>query len=176
MPSIEKLSIAQEALIMYWLKSGEKQNGQLPSRSDIDPPKIGKHMGWVVMFEKQKNPIDYKYRFIGTEVTSLISADYTGKTISALPGKGKDSKIWKLLTTTLNEKKPLLEVLPYVGPMERFSHTTLLSLPLSSDEVHPEMVLLVVDFVKWSFLKNANTLDEKVAALRMFLEKETQEI
>ncbi|MEX0297967.1 MAG: PAS domain-containing protein [Kordiimonas sp.] len=170
MPSIEKLSNAQEFLLKYWLKCGGLTSPKLPSRSDIDPPKVGRHMGWVVIFEKQENPIDFKYRLIGTEVTSLISMDYTGKSLSTIPGKGEGSRIWKFLTKTLEEQKPLLEVLPYVGPQEQVSHTTLLSLPLASDGIHPQMVLLTVDFVKWSFLDSNNTLDEKVVALRMFLE------
>tara|TARA_R110002096_G_scaffold411562_4_gene611711 strand:+ start:76 stop:612 length:537 start_codon:yes stop_codon:yes gene_type:complete len=169
MPTVEKLSPAQEALLTYWLRHSDGQSHPLPTTGDIELDEVGHHKDWAVIFEKMCNPLDYKYRLIGRNISFFIHHDYTGVRLSAMPGKGKDSKIWAFLTATVNAQKPLLEVLPYVGPEPDYSHTTLLSLPLTQQDSGAEMILLGVDFVKWPFIGANNSFDSKIASLKKFL-------
>src|SRR6266404_3792675 len=65
----------------------------MPSRKDIDPTEIPQLLRYVMLIDVLADPLDFKYRLIGTAVCSLLHRDYTWSRFSELPGKGKGSVV-----------------------------------------------------------------------------------
>ena len=165
---ISRLSEPQEEMLQYWLQQCGG-DGTLPTRSAIKVSDVGKHLSWTVIFEKLSNPLDFRYRLVGTSITERTKADFTGKLISSLDGKGPGSQIWNFLEHIAETKSPDLTTVPYVGPCTRYSHTTLLGLPLAAENNQPPMIVLIADFVIWPGTHTDETIEANNRALRNFI-------
>ncbi len=142
-----ELSDAQSTLLTYWSQWQQENGGQLPARRDMDVRNNQRHFSYVVVFDVLKDPLDFKYRLVGTSVRQNTFGDYTGKTLRSMDGKGPGSKIWKFLTTTLETKKDQFRKVPYVGPNKDFMKSSLLFLPLASDHIMIDKIFLVSHFM-----------------------------
>lgn len=144
----DSLSDEQRIILTDWFKIYTNNNEKLPLRSDFPPPKYYKQMPSVVIFEIHHDPLDFKYGLVGTNVTLHSTADFTGKMISTLSGKGPGSGIWNMLSATMNEKVPLFKEVPYVGPHSNFVRSTVLFLPLANKKQEVDKIFLVTNFIR----------------------------
>lgn len=119
----------------------------MPARRDLDVLDIPQVMSCAVLFEVLE-PLDYRYRLVGTIVRENTHEDYTGRKLSELPGKGPDSFLWSRLERTRLDKEPTFVEVPYVGPKKGILRSTLLMLPLADDGVTVNQILLSVAFHK----------------------------
>jgi len=133
----------KEALA-YWQS---KQAGRpMPSRRDIDPVDIPLLLPYVILIDVLSAPLDFRYRLIGTEVRNISQREYTGKRFSELPGKGKDSILWRDCAELVRSKAPLSGRTPYVGPERHLRRCANIMLPLSEDGRNVSMILKVISF------------------------------
>jgi len=139
-------SEAQETLQSFWQQWCLEHNGQLPSRRDMDTRENKRHFPYVVVFDILDDPLDFQYRLVGTRVRENTFADYTGKSLSQMDGKGPGSKIWSFLDTARTSKETSFAQVPYVGPKKEFMKSSLLFLPLASDNHTPDKIFLVSHF------------------------------
>ena len=142
-----ELSGAQKTLQSFWTDWQADNLGLLPSRRDMDTRHNRLHFSYVVVFEVLNDPLNFKYRLVGTDVRENTHGDYTGKTLRDMEGKGPGSKIWRLLDDTKQSKQPHFQKIPYVGPKKDFMKTTLLFLPLASDHQNVDKIFLVSNFI-----------------------------
>jgi len=140
------LSHTQKVFLDYWNSWLEKADG-MPARKDLDVREVGKYLPHVVVFDILSDPLDFRYRLVGTEVRAHTHADYTGRNLSDMEGKGPGSKIWGFLDEVRTSKQPLFREVPYVGPQQAFMRSTLLFLPLADDHQTPDKILLVSNFI-----------------------------
>mgnify|MGYP003673224380 CR=1 FL=1 len=57
-----------------------KLNGDaLPSRQDFDFGELKDHLGWLVLVDVEREPLRFRYRLIGTNITELAGRDMTGR-------------------------------------------------------------------------------------------------
>ena len=138
------LSVNQKAVLNYW--QSKKKGTLLPSRENLDILDIYKEMPNVVIFDILSDPLDFKYRLVGTVVTENSFNDFTGKTLLQMEGKGPGSKIWNMLDAVRVEKKEIYKEVPYVGPKEYMLRSTLIFLPLVDEVNEVNMILLVAEF------------------------------
>jgi hypothetical protein len=126
----------------YWQS---KLAGRLmPSRRDIDPVEIPRLLPYVMLVDVLRDPLDFRYRLIGTEVRDILHGDYTGKRYSEVPGKGAGSVVWSHYETVVVRKQPFLCTPPYVGPDRKLQRCDNLLLPLSDDGDTVNMVFNVM--------------------------------
>jgi len=142
-----ELSEAQKTLQSFWSDWQTRNPGQLPARRDMDTRHNRLHFSYVVVFDILNNPFDFKYRLVGSGVRENTFADYTGKTLLEMDGKGPGSVIWRLLDGAVQSKQAGFQKVPYVGPNKDFMKTTLLFLPLASDHQKVDKVFLVSNFI-----------------------------
>jgi len=142
-----ELSEGQETLRSFWTNWQKENAGQLPSRRDMDTRENQLHFSNVVVFDVLDDPLDFKYRLVGTRVRENTFGDYTGKTLREMEGKGPGSVIWGLLYVAKENKQPQFEQVPYVGPNKSFMKTTLLFLPLADDHQNVNKIFLVSNFI-----------------------------
>jgi len=135
----------QQSLLLHWKHMREKRGG-LPARGDFRLQDLGRHVTDIVVMDILEGPEDFRYRLIGTHASEHLNRDYTGKTLSSLPGKGPGSKIWENLNIAKRSKEPQHLQVPYVGPQAIFKEAYTLYLPLASDHKHPDKLILVTNF------------------------------
>jgi len=99
-----------------------------------------------MLIDVLREPLDFRYRLIGTEARSILKADYTGKRFSDLPGKGKGSIVWDNCEQVVLTKAPFSRSPPYAGPEPYLRHCENLLLPLSEDDMEVGMILQAISF------------------------------
>ena len=64
----------------YW---DHKRGGRvMPSRSDIDPAGIARHLPGISLVEVKHDPLDFVYRLIGTREVAARGSDPTGQRVA----------------------------------------------------------------------------------------------
>ncbi len=143
-PSLTLRSERLRAAYAYWL--GKCNGRAMPSLSDIDPADIPKLLPYVTLIDVLSNPLDFRYRLIGTEVRNISRGDYTGQRFSGIEGKGKDSVLWRGCELVVQSKAPISDSPPYVGSDPFVRDCENIMLPLSSDGLNVTMILKVINF------------------------------
>ena len=124
-------------------KAGDRP---MPARRDIDPTEIPSLLPFVMLLDVIPEPLDFRYRLIGTQVVNISHANYTGKLFSELPGKGSGSSVWNSCEQVVLTKAPFSEPPPYVGPEQSLRECENLLLPLSEDGARVNMILKIISF------------------------------
>lgn len=120
----------------------------LPSRAKIDPTDIPALLPYIVIHGVRREPLDFVYRLIGTEVRRHMAADRTGQWMSDIPGQQPPSQIWTNLMNIAASGRPILNHTPYVGPHRDFIHMESVQLPLAADGSTVDMILVFCDFLR----------------------------
>ena len=127
----------------YWAsRSGE---GRLPARRDIDPLDIPHLMPQVILLDIQRDPWDFRFRLIGTNVVFHLSEDWTGRWMSAIPHMAPPSRIFTSCVEVAKTAHPLHSETPYVGPHRDFVAAEDVILPLAGDGRTADMLLVCVE-------------------------------
>ena len=129
----------------YWQRLAA---ARLPSRAMIDPAAIPDLLPHVVIHGVQRAPLDFLYRLVGTEVRRHMAAERTGQWMSEIPGQGPESRIWENLASIVATAKPIINRTPYEGPLKDIVVMETVQLPLATDGVNVDMILVFVDFLR----------------------------
>lgn len=140
MPS-DKIRQAED----YW--NQVRSNRAMPSRADINPADIKALLPNVILIEVLWDPLDFRYRLIGTEIDRHSAESYTGKRISEIPERAPPSTVWNNLAGVAETKTPSRASVPYVGPQKDFMATNQIVLPLSTDGERVDGLFLVIDYI-----------------------------
>ncbi|NVJ99283.1 MAG: hypothetical protein HWE25_14095 [Alphaproteobacteria bacterium] len=165
---IDKLNATQANALMRWAEC-TGQNNDMPPSLPAFLEAIGQDLIESSVLFHCHDPLDFEYASIGNQVVDQISANFEGKRMSNLQGKGPGSKIWTFLSDVLAQEAPNIEAMPYVGPNPDLSHASLVALPFRDENTGNNQILLVVTFEKWPFLKEASDLRARIDSLRDFL-------
>ena len=116
LPGLDPSSLRAERLRIaygYWL--GKRQGRLMPCRPDIDPVEIPALLPYVMLIDVVADPLDFRYRLIGTAARNIMRRDYTGLLFSEIAGKGKGSVLWHGCELVVCSKVPISMSPPYVG-------------------------------------------------------------
>jgi hypothetical protein len=130
----------------YW--QGKRQGRLMPSRSDIDPVEIPALLPYVMLIDVVPEPLDFRYRLIGTAARNIMRRDYTGLLFSEIAGKGKGSVLWSGCELVVRSKAPISMSPPYVGTEPSLKDCENVLLPLSDDRVGVTMIFKVISFAR----------------------------
>jgi len=122
---------SHEELFAYWATL--RRRGRLPSRSDIDPARIKRHLPLVTLTTVIGPPRDYRLRLAGTELWGVYGGEITGRRLCDIYSAGA-ADYWRgELDRVVAEQRPGVghHNLAWRGA----AHVSLiwLRLPLSSD-------------------------------------------
>ncbi|UEM06844.1 PAS domain-containing protein (plasmid) [Skermanella rosea] len=128
----------------YW-KS--KLDGRLmPARRDLNPCQIPSLLPYLILTDVCRDPPDFRYRLIGTQVVAQACRDYTGMRFSQLDHTGPGSTVWQDRIRVVETRRPVLTTPPYHGPKAGIAGVSGIHLPLSSDGDTVDMILTAVAF------------------------------
>lgn len=119
----------------------------MPSRNDLDPVEMVGFLPHTILLEVSHEPLDFRYRLVGTFFYDYWAAEYTGRLMSDIPHQRSPSKIWENLERTVREKRPFSSDIPYVGPKNDVLKAEDVIMPLSSDDRTVNMIFVCVDYI-----------------------------
>jgi hypothetical protein len=64
----------------YW--TAKCTGGRLPGRADIRPEEMRHLLPWVFLVDVEADPVRFRYRLVGSEITRLAGVEYTGAAIN----------------------------------------------------------------------------------------------
>lgn len=143
-PGLECRDQTLLAVHRYW----DEKRGQrlMPSRDDIDPMDISRHLGNIILIDVQHAPFRLRYRLIGTLVTEVMQRDSTGKYYDEIYSPELLDKIHASFRWMLEHKAPLRTYGDAFYPDRNIYEYETLNLPLSNDGAVINMVLGVLVF------------------------------
>jgi hypothetical protein len=128
----------------YW--DSKRAGRRMPARRDIEPTEILDLLPYVVLIDVEREPLDFRYRLVGTAVAARFGHDYTGAHFSALPQQGRGSEAWNTAVRILEEKRPIVSHIPYVGFNRWVQNYRDISMPLSENNDTVNMIFGVLQF------------------------------
>ncbi|MFQ5776293.1 MAG: PAS domain-containing protein [Kiloniellaceae bacterium] len=106
----------------------------MPRREDLDPldtpPRL---LAYSELVEVLQDPLDFRYRLIGTEIDRISRRSYTGLTVRQIPSQSPPSRMFDFFALAFQRRSPLCARLPYEGPDGDVESIRNLLLPLGAD-------------------------------------------
>ncbi|OUS15705.1 hypothetical protein A9Q97_02885 [Rhodospirillales bacterium 47_12_T64] len=138
-------SVKNFEVYQYW----EKQRGNrlMPARADLDPADLRHLLPNILIHEVQLEPLDFRYRLIGSEIVRHLNDNHTGAWLSTIPHQKNPSNLWAMLEKAVVDRAPVIANPPYVGQYKEFKYIENILLPLSVDDEKVNMLFLCVDFL-----------------------------
>jgi hypothetical protein len=123
--------IVRDALA-YW--EGKLCGRRMPARRDFDPVlEVPRLLPWVILVDVLRDPLDFRYRVIGTGITARSRRDHTGLRLSELNRTGPDSVVWNDRRTVVETRAPKLTAPSYIGGDKTIQAVSGIHLPVSGD-------------------------------------------
>lgn len=117
----------------------------IPRRNDLDPVDIPKLLPFIMLVDVLDQPLDFKFRLIGTEIDAIISDDYVGRRFSAIRHMASGNKVWADYQTVVRGRRPLTGPVDYVGTDHYVRGIRHCLMPLSADGETVDMVFVAVE-------------------------------
>lgn len=128
---------------VYW--ASKLHDGRLPGRRDIDPLDIPSLLPHVILLDVERDPWNFRFRLIGTNVVYHLSEDWTGHRFSEIGHMASPSRIFNNCVEVASKGTPFRSQTPYVGPHANFISAEDVILPLAADGVNVDKLLVFVE-------------------------------
>ncbi|MEH6631533.1 MAG: PAS domain-containing protein [Halopseudomonas aestusnigri] len=145
---------AVELAYKYWLsKCPSVQNlsqisdqipGQIPGRAHIDPMEMVDFLPNILLLDVQREPLDFRFRLVGTRVIPLLSRDYTAEWMSNIANLKAPGKVWTNCSSAAEFAEPVYAFTPYTGPKRDVMDVEDLILPLAADGNTVDMLMIIL--------------------------------
>lgn len=131
-------------MLSYWVSKHEGDH--LPSRADIRPTEIVRHLDHLVIMDITGSPPEFSLivRLIGTHVANFYG-EITGQDINAMDNKAAARRIYQMCDMVLQENQPQLSVTPAFAPDRQYLQAYALYLPLYDGQKAIDKILVTVD-------------------------------
>ena len=83
-----------ERAYAYW--ASKRASDRLPSRADLRPEEIPLLLPYVFLVDVEWQPLAFRFRLVGTEITRLAQREYTGVRVNA----EEYGPCWKIVFST----------------------------------------------------------------------------
>jgi hypothetical protein len=131
-------------VLAYWRKQCASR--AMPSRQDLDPLDIPSLLGGIMLADVMQDPIDFRYRLIGTGIADRLSRDDTGAHFSLLADHGRSSAMFALASAIARGKGPGWADIPYFGANPCVLGMRILGMPLGEKGGPVNMLFFGVEF------------------------------
>lgn len=128
--------------LAYWNRI--RGHRPMPARADMNPLDIPQLLPYVMLVDVLRDPLDFRFRLLGSAHDEVVGADYRGRLFSALPHTAEGNPVWAQYAQVVAECVPICGEISYVGrdPFLRRNLEHCL-MPLSADGVTVNMILVV---------------------------------
>ena len=127
----------------YWERiRGERS---MPRRGDLDPVEIPRLLPFVMLVDVLAEPLDFRFRLIGSAIQAIIARNYVGRRFSELPHMVKGNMIWAEYEAVVSQHRPVAAILDYVGTDRFVEGVRHCLMPLSNDDRAVNMIFAAVE-------------------------------
>ncbi|WP_162200120.1 PAS domain-containing protein [Kiloniella spongiae] len=160
---MEYRTVAAGLAHKYWLT---KCRGEaIPSREDISPAEMVAFLPNILLLDVQDEPLDFRFRLVGTRIVPLLSRDYTGEWMSAIDILKAPGTVWENCSRAVESAEPVYAFTPYVGPKKDVLDVEDLILPLASDGKNVDMLMVILASVQKTMGLHKNGDENKTDGL-----------
>ena len=132
-----------ESALAYW--QGLRRGRRLPARADIDPAEIPKLLAGTLLIDVLREPLDFRYRLIGSEIDAITHRNFRGMRFSEIPQMRRGNRLWAQFEQVVETRRPLWSEVPYVGADPFISGIRHCLMPLGADGETVDMIFAVID-------------------------------
>ncbi len=118
-----------------------------PGRQHVRPEDMVPFLSHVILIDVLRDPLDFRYRVVGSYYWEFWQSNPTGKRMSEVPGQGPGSRIWQRLEGVVRNKRPVSTDIPYVGPKRNIFTAEDCVMPLAGDGVHVDMIMVTCEYL-----------------------------
>lgn len=150
----EQVAVTRSALtaernlkaLAYWNeRRGERI---MPARADLDPADIVQILPHVILLDVRVDPLDFRYRLIGTLIVSNLNRNLTGQWMRDIPHQAPPSIIYGACRQVVEARHPISSTVPYIGPNKSFYSAEDVIMPLSVDGKTVNMLFVTVEYLR----------------------------
>jgi hypothetical protein len=127
----------------YWERIRGSRN--MPRREDLDPVDIPRLLPFVMLVDVLTEPLDFRFRLIGTAIQAIVARNYVGRPFSELPHMAKGNLIWAEYEAVVSQQRPVAAILDYVGSDRYVQGVRHGLMPLSNDDRAVNMIFAAVE-------------------------------
>ncbi len=131
----------------YWDRS--RRGRSCPDRQEIDPlvdiPNLTPH---IILFDVRRDPLDFRFRLVGSAVRQNLSRDYVGRWFSEFANYDATGSIWPRHKLVDETGRPMLQRPTYVGPHNDFIYVENVLMPLTVKQPGWGMQMMFIDFIR----------------------------
>lgn len=131
-------------VLTYWRRQCASR--AMPSRQDLDPLDIPSLLGGIMLADVMQNPLDFRYRLVGTGIADRLARDDTGARFSQLAGHERSSAMFALASAVARGKGPGWADIPYYGANPSILGMRILGMPLGEKDGPANMLFFGVEF------------------------------
>lgn len=138
-------SAAVRAAIAYW--QGKCESGAPPASRTLDPMDVPRLLPHLLLKDVRREPWDFRYRVVGTQVREHSRQDWTGKWMTEIDGQGPGSILFRVTQWVAENARPAIYRPPYVGPHKEFKYCEAALMPWVDADGRTDRVLVAADFL-----------------------------
>lgn len=130
--------------LAYWDRARGARS--MPARAEIEPRAIVRILPNLMLLDVLREPLDFRYRLVGTRIDHYAADRYTGKRMSEVPHQRPPSQFWSECRFVVEHARPTFNRTPYVGAHRDFLSVVNLICPLGEDD-NVTTLMCVLEFM-----------------------------
>lgn len=134
----------------YW--DSKRRGRRMPARADIDPVEIPSYLPNVILVDVTRDPLDFRYRLVGTDIVQKRGHDPTGKRVAeGFFGSSAEFVLGNYTYVVENRTVQFADT-PFVEPRGWYVYFERLFMPLSGDGENVDMIFV---YALWNDMPRA---------------------
>lgn len=127
-------------ILAYW--QGKRRGRRFPTRADIDPTEIPSFLPRVMLADVRHDPMEFRYRLVGTGICDVHWFDFTRMTPRELEPPEFGQLVWDDYADAVRRRQPTAHVVIFESRLKaRYYARTVL--PLAADGEAIDMLMIV---------------------------------
>jgi hypothetical protein len=119
----------------------------LPARADFDPIDLKYVLGKLLLVDVLREPLQFRFRLVGTELVKRLGVDLTGRTLDDYPDPEYREFLRQRYTAAVAARRPLSSIQTRLILDGRLRRYEALLLPLASDGVTVDMLMIGIVYL-----------------------------
>lgn len=127
----------------YW--EARRGTRAFPSRAAVDPLQLGFALGNLLLIDVLRDPLQFRYRLVGTVAAERWGFDMTGKTLDELPAPERRHFILQNYSWIVENRRPMAIEGTRILDGRNWAFASLM-LPIGEDDRQVDMILVCVEY------------------------------
>ena len=116
---------------------------RMPSRTELDPLDIPDLLPYVMLVDVLREPLDFRFRLLGSGHDRIVACNYKGMRFSELPHLRRGNPVWEEYERVATEAVPLRSFVPYIGSDPGVRSVEHCLMPFSTDGETVDMIFVI---------------------------------